>query len=190
MSFANITNRTRWSRDEDDYLVATYGQMPVKHIAVALPMRSMGAIRRRAEYLGLKGRGNGFRAKPQDVRDRVLLLSAQGLTTYAIAQEVGASQAWVHNVIKANATYHNQWLRRQSERRSDGIAQSWSSRHGFRTFDDIGAAIDEAAWIAGETGVTQVLVRAGTKLAVMSQAKANSKNLETLETVSSIKEAA
>lgn len=190
MSFANITNRTRWSRDEDDYLVATYGQMPVKHIAVALPMRSMGAIRRRAEYLGLKGRGNGFRAKPKDVRSRVLLLSTQGLTTYEIASQVDASQAWVHNVIAANAAYHNQWLRRQSERRADGIAKAWSSRHGFRTFDDIGAAIDEAAWVAGETGMAQALVRAGTKIAVMAHSKAVAKQLEILETVSPIQEAA
>lgn len=128
MSFANVRNNPRWQPEEDDFLIAVYGTMTARAISDSLPLRSESAVVKRAVYLELKGRGRSHCAKSPETRQRVLLLAAQGLNTYEIADQLGVSQSWAHNVIAGNATYHRLWSKRESERRSDAIARSWKNR--------------------------------------------------------------
>jgi|AntDeeMinimDraft_6_1070357.scaffolds.fasta_scaffold13402_3 transposase-like protein len=120
-----------WTPGETDHLIAHYREpeWPAKRLAEHYD-RTSAAVRMRAAYLGIQRPEIDYKAKPNEMDQRIVTLAMGDVPSGEIAEQVGCSPAYVWVVMKKRPTLHRQWKRRLGIRRRKSEYHQGGARHG------------------------------------------------------------
>lgn len=118
-----------WSRAELDFLSDHYHRDGWSAEAIGAAMgRTERAVYHKAQDIGIADIGYRYNAAPKDSIQRMVVMVSQGASIQEVATALGVSHNWVSIHLDERPHLKRQWLRRESERRSEGQVKAWAKR--------------------------------------------------------------